>query len=136
MTTWKTEARPLPFTFRVFGLTRERGDHRAAIEARVRAMIESGLADEVRQLRALGLTPECQAYRSVGIPETLAYLEGAITRDELLERIVRATWALARRQASWFRAQPDVSWISVTGRTAAEVADEIVAVWRSEAGGS
>ena len=136
MTTWKAEARPLPFTFRVYGLTRERGDHRAAIEARARTMIESGLLDEVRHLRTLGLTAECQAYRSVGVPEASAYLDGAITRDDLLERIVRATWALARRQTSWFRAQPGVSWISVTGRTAAEVADEIVAASRREAGES
>lgn len=129
---WKADAAPLPFRFRSYGLLRDRDDHRAAVEARARAMIDRGLVEEAEQLRARGLTPECQAYRSVGIPEAWAYLDGTISRDELLERIVRVTWALVRRQSSWFRAQPEVFWVRVTGRTAAVVADEISAAWRSE----
>ncbi len=136
ITEWKAEAQPLPFRFRTFGLVRDRDDHRAAVEARARAMIDRGLVDEVRDLRARGLTPAHQAYRSVGIPEVCAYLDGAITREKLIDRLVRATWALVRRQASWFRAQPGVSWVSMTGRMSADVADEIVAAWRSESEGS
>ncbi|MCX6101114.1 MAG: tRNA (adenosine(37)-N6)-dimethylallyltransferase MiaA [Candidatus Bipolaricaulota bacterium] len=132
ITDWKVEAVPLPFRFKTYGLLRDRDDHRAAVEARARAMMDRGLVEEVARLRASGLTSDSQAYRSVGVPEALAYLDGAITRDELLDRIVRATWALVRRQASWFRAQPGVSWVRVTGRTACDVADEIVAAWRSE----
>ncbi len=133
---WKADAFPLPFRFGNFGLLRDRDDHRAAVEARARAMVERGLVEEVARLRASGLTPECQAYRSVGVPEAWAYLDGAISRDELLERIVRGTWALVRRQAAWFRGQPAVSWVRVTGRCAADVADEIAAAWRSERKGS
>ena len=136
ITDWKAEAVPLPFRFTTFGLERDRDDHRAAVEARARAMIDRGLVEEVARLRASGLTPDRQAYRSVGVPEAWAYLDGAITRDELLECIVRATWALVRRQASWFRAQPDVSWVRVTGRAAGDIADEMVAAWRGERGAS
>ncbi len=134
ITDWKSEAQPLPFQFHTFGLLRGREDHRAAVEVRARSMIERGLVEEVARLRASGLTTDCQAYRSVGVPEAWAYLDGAISREELLERIVRATWALVRRQASWFRAQSGVSWIRVTGRTAADVAAEIVAAWQSGRG--
>jgi tRNA dimethylallyltransferase len=134
ITEWKKEAIPLPFRFRIFGLARDRDEHHAAVEARVRAMIDRGLIDEVKRLRRSGLTPQCQAYRSVGIPEAWAYLDGAISRDELVERIVRATWALVRRQAAWFRAQPGVSWVDVTGRTAADAAGEIMAAWRGGEG--
>jgi tRNA dimethylallyltransferase len=136
ITDWKAEASPLPFRFRTFGLARERDDHRAAVEARARLMIDRGLVDEVARLRASGLTPECQAYRSVGVPEAWAYLDGTISLDELLDRVVRATWALVRRQSSWFRAQAGVLWISVTGRTAADVAAEIITAWRETSGGA
>jgi tRNA dimethylallyltransferase len=130
ITDWKAHALPLPFRFRTFGLLRGRDDHRAVVEARARSMIDRGLVEEVSRLRASGLSPECQAYRSVGVPEAWAYLDGAISRDELLERIVRATWALVRRQSSWFRAQPGVSWISATGRTGSDIASEVVAAWQ------
>lgn len=132
ITAWKAEARGLPFGFRTFGLARERDDHRKAVLERTRAMVASGLADEVAGLRRAGLNPTCQAHRSVGIPEACAFLDGEIDEGELVERIARATWALVRRQASWFRAQPGVSWVDVTGRTAADVAAEIAARWRVE----
>lgn len=131
ITAWKAEARGLPFHFRTFGLARERDDHRKAVLARTRAMVESGLVDEVAALRRAGLGPTCQAYRSVGIPEVVAFLDGEIGEADLVERIARATWALVRRQASWFRAQPGVSWIDVTGRAPAGVAAEIADRWGS-----
>ncbi len=129
ITEWKAEAAPLPFRFETFGLLRDRDEHRAAVEARARAMVERGLVQEVARLRGCGLTPDRQAYRSVGVPEASAYLDGAISRDEMLNEIVRATWALVRRQISWFRAQPAVSWVSAAGRSPADVAGEIAAAW-------
>jgi len=132
ITEWKSEAAPLPFRFRTFGLLRDRDEHRAAVEARARAMVDGGLVEEVERLRRGGLTPQCQAFRSVGVPEAWAYLDGAASRDEMLERIVRATWALVRRQSAWFRAQPGVSWVCVTGREPAEVAADMAAAWRAE----
>ncbi len=134
ITAWQQEARPLAFRFHAFGLARERADHRAAVVARTHEMLERGLVDEVARLRGAGLCPGSQAFRSVGVPETLAHLDGALSRDELLDEIVRATWSLVRRQSAWFRAQPDVTWVDVTGRAAADVAGEIAATWRREGG--
>lgn len=135
MTAWQREAKPLEFRFRAFGLSRERTDHRAAVAARAREMLERGLVDEVARLRGAGLGPGSQAFRSVGVPETCAHLDGALSRDELLDAIVRATWSLVRRQTAWFRAQPDVTWVDVTGRAAADVADEVATAWGREGGG-
>jgi tRNA dimethylallyltransferase len=97
-------------------------------------MLDAGLVEEVARLRDRGLTPECQAFRSVGVPETCAYLDGALTRDELVDRVVRATWALARRQMAWFRGEAGVSWIGVTGRDVPAIAGEIAESWRREVG--
>jgi len=119
------EAQPLPYPFTVFGLKREREDHRKAIATRVEKMLHSGLIDEVKRLRDEGLHKNCQAYRTIGVRETFEYLDEGISREELREKIIRNTWTLARRQAAWFRNDSEVTWVDVTDRTIAEVAKEI-----------
>jgi len=128
------EAQPLPYPFTVFGLKRERGDHRKAIAARVEGMLSSGLIDEVKHLRDEGLHKNCQAYRTIGVRETFEYLDEEISREELGEKIIRNTWALARRQAAWFRNDSEVTWVDVTDRTIDEVAKEITKSLNSKGG--
>ncbi|HHR85303.1 MAG TPA: tRNA (adenosine(37)-N6)-dimethylallyltransferase MiaA [Candidatus Acetothermia bacterium] len=125
ITDLQKEATPLPLDFAVFGLKMEREAHRQAIAARVREMLANGLIDEVRSLRAQGLSPQHQAYRTIGIPETAAFLDGQISRQDLEERLINNTWSLARRQMAWFKRNSSVTWIDVTGRSPQEVAKEI-----------
>lgn len=119
-------AQPLPYRFASFGLRRERKAHRSAIADRVKGMLQSGLIAEVEHLRREGLHREAQAYRTIGVREVFAYLDGEISQEELQERIVRNTWALVRRQMAWFRSEEGVTWIDVTDRTPQGVAAEIV----------
>jgi len=126
---WQTEAEPLPFRFFVTGLQRDRSDHRAAIAARVQRMIDRGLLNEVQRLLDEGLDASCQAYRTIGVPEAIACLEGQVTEDEMKQRMIHRTWALARKQMAFFRRESDVHWCDVTGRTASEVAREILMAW-------
>ena len=118
----------------VFGLTRERDDHRAAIRRRVREMLDLGLIDEVRALRDAGLTAEDQAFRTIGVPEVLGYLDGQASESEMIDAIVSQTWSLAKRQRAWFRRDRDVTWLDVTGRTAQDLAAEVVSEWRERVG--
>ena len=127
--TWQARAVPLPFPRLIAGLRRDRDDHRAAIAARVRRMIDRGLVDEVRRLREEGLGPDCQAYRTIGVPEVAAFLDGRASKLEMEREITNRTWALVRRQSAWFRREKDVSWWDVSGRDTSEVADDIVAAW-------
>ncbi len=124
------EATPLPYRFVLFGLSRERDDHRARIAARVDRMLERGLVAEVTRLRQEGLNRGHQAYRTIGVREVFAFLDGEILRDQLREALVTNTWALARRQMAWFRNEKDVQWLDVTNRTPDAVAEEIVAQLR------
>jgi tRNA dimethylallyltransferase len=126
---WQAHAAPLPYSFFMVGLRRDRDDHRTAIMTRVRRMIDRGLVDEVRRLRERGLGPECQAYRTIGVPEAVAHIDGRASEIEMEQEIVSRTWGLVRRQSAWFRREKGVSWWDVTGRNAGEVADEIVAAW-------
>ncbi len=126
---WQADAAPLPYSFFVVGLRRNRDDHRTAIATRVRRMIDRGLIDEVKRLREEGLDPECQAYRTIGVPEAVAYIDGRASEIEMERETVNRTWGLVRRQGAWFRREKGVSWWDVTGRNAGEVAGEIVEAW-------
>ncbi len=81
------------------------------IEARVDAMWNAGLVDEVKSLAGLGLREGVTARRAVGYAEVLRYLDGDLTEDEARELVKRNTRRLARKQDRWFRPDPRVSWV-------------------------
>jgi len=66
-----------------------------------------------------------QAYRTIGIPEALSFLDGEIDDHELRERLVNRTWALARRQTAWFRRLHGFRRLDVGTMSAGEVAQEV-----------
>lgn len=75
------------------------------IAARTDAMLDAGLLEEAERIGA-----EVVAANAVGYPQALAYLRGWCSRDELRSLLIRATRRYAKRQAAWFRSEPDVRW--------------------------
>lgn len=78
---------------------------RERIRERAHAMVAAGLLEEARALRQQGPLSRtaCQA---IGYAEAFAVLDGNAEADDLAERIARRTAKYARRQRSWFRADP------------------------------
>ncbi|MGD1983954.1 MAG: tRNA (adenosine(37)-N6)-dimethylallyltransferase MiaA [Chromatiaceae bacterium] len=84
----------------------------ARINARFEAMLEAGLAAEVRGLVAGGgLHPELPSMRSVGYRQVWAWLRGEYDRSEMVERGKAATRQLAKRQITWLRSEPACHWL-------------------------
>jgi tRNA dimethylallyltransferase len=83
----------------------------ARIERRVDEMFTAGLVAEVERLLADGLAEGRTASRAIGYREVASYLAGEITLDEARQRTVTATRRFARRQDSWFRKDPRVTWL-------------------------
>jgi tRNA dimethylallyltransferase len=81
------------------------------IERRVEAMFEAGFVAEVERLLAAGLREGRTAASAIGYREVAAYVGGDLTLDEARERTVVATRRFARRQDSWFRKDPRVTWV-------------------------
>ncbi len=81
------------------------------IAARVRRMWEAGLVDEVRRLAEAGLARGRTASRALGYQQVLAHLRGRITEEEAFEQTVAGTRRFARRQDSWFRKDPRITWV-------------------------
>ena len=94
----------------VIGLTLERTRLRARIAERCRAMVEAGLIEEVRGLWARGYDRTLPILRTIGYREMGAVAAGEATLDEALGAMIRATCQLAKRQLTWFRADPTIRW--------------------------
>ncbi|WP_300605348.1 tRNA (adenosine(37)-N6)-dimethylallyltransferase MiaA [Trebonia sp.] len=97
------------------GLSVPRPELDRRIEARVDRMWASGFEAEVRGLAGRGLREGKTASRALGYQQMLRYLDGECTLEQAREETVRATRRFARRQESWFRRDPRISWIEGAG---------------------
>jgi tRNA dimethylallyltransferase len=77
---------------------------RAAIARRAEAMVAMGLLDEVMALRERPRSRTATA--AIGYAEAEAVLDGRASAEGLARAIAERTWRYARRQRSWFRADP------------------------------
>ena len=103
---------PLPYRILRLGIAPAGRDVlHARIDRRFRAMLDAGLVDEVRALRARpGMHAGLPSMRAVGYRQAWQYLDGALDRDGLLERGVVATRQLAKRQLTWMRGMQGLDW--------------------------
>ena len=88
---------------------REQLKHRLA--GRVHTMVARGLLDEVAELDRQGLRQGRTTSRALGYAQFLKVLDGEWTRDEAAEDTIAATRKFARRQLTWFRADPRIHWL-------------------------
>jgi tRNA dimethylallyltransferase len=84
-------------------------DERIAV--RVQRMWDAGFVEEVRGLVGHGLRQGRTASRALGYQQVLAHLDGEMTEREAKEQTVVGTRRFARRQDSWFRKDPRISWV-------------------------
>lgn len=80
------------------------------IETRVRRMIDAGFIDEVARIRTRFPSADLRRLGH-GYPEMAAYLDGRLSLDAAADSTVRQVRQYARRQLTWFRADPRVVWI-------------------------
>ena len=86
---------------------RSRADLYARIDARVDAMVEAGLFEEVAALLSEGVPPDCTAMQAIGYKESAAALRGEISRAEAVGQIKQNSRRYAKRQLTWFSRTPD-----------------------------
>ncbi len=92
------------------GLTMPREKLYASIDRRVDRMMEQGLLDEVRMLKAKGYDRRLPAMQAIGYAQLFSYLEGEVTLEAAVENIKRATRQFAKRQLTWFRRDERIRW--------------------------
>ncbi|BCY14383.1 tRNA dimethylallyltransferase [Actinoplanes sp. L3-i22] len=103
---------PTPYYESVqIGIDRDAAALDERIALRVDLMWAAGLLDEVRALDAAGIRDGRTASRALGYQQALAELDGALTGEEARADTVRGTRRFVRRQRSWFRRDPNITWL-------------------------
>jgi len=99
---------PSPVTMVGLAVPTEEVDRRIA--ERFNRWLEEGLLEEVRALAARPGGISRTARQALGYRELLAHVEEGAPLDACITEAVRRTRAFARRQASWFRRDPRITW--------------------------
>lgn len=105
------------------GVTMARDALYARIDARVDRMLADGLLDEVHRLLDAGYRSALTAAQAIGYKELLPVVEDGADLAAAVADVKRATRRYAKRQLTWFRADPRVTWLDVTGLSPAEATD-------------
>lgn len=100
------------------------------IAERVEAMIGAGLVAEVQGLGDRhGF--DLPLLKTLGYGEICQYLQGAISLEAARELIIRNTAQFAKRQRTWFRANPHIHWFEMEAEDLVAQVWETVEGWRS-----
>lgn len=116
----------IPATF--IGLAVDPALLRKRIDARVDAMFEHGLVEEVERLLNAGFRDGITAPQAIGYKEVVAALDGRITMDQAREKIKIATHRYAKRQRTWFRKDQRIHWIDANERDMAALTQSAISI--------
>jgi tRNA dimethylallyltransferase len=114
------------------GLAMERTALYDRIDARVDAMIDAGLLDEVRGLLDAGYRDALTATQAIGYKEFVPVIEHGADLPSAVAAVKQATRRYAKRQLTWFRADPRVRWLDVTELSPAQALGAAQALLESD----
>ena len=101
------------YNFVKIGLIRERRELYRLIEERVDCMMQEGLINETARL--LESKPDRTPLQALGYKEISLYLDGTVSSEEAVRLLKKRSKAFAKRQITWFRKEPDINWVDITG---------------------
>ncbi|HEX4808682.1 MAG TPA: tRNA (adenosine(37)-N6)-dimethylallyltransferase MiaA [Bryobacteraceae bacterium] len=97
------------------GLAPRREDLRRHINERTERMFANGLLEETRALLAAGCPPEAKALQALGYRQALKVLSGHMSVTEAIIECQQKTRQYAKRQMTWFRRDPGIHWLGLSG---------------------
>jgi len=87
----------------IIGVNIDREERRAKITRRLKARLDEGMVDEVRDLLAEGIPADDLIYYGLEYKFLTEYLTGQLSYDEMFQRLEIAIHQFAKRQMTWFR---------------------------------
>jgi tRNA dimethylallyltransferase len=80
------------------------------INHRVDEMIEAGFLNEVKGLLNMGYSDHLKSMQSIGYRHLVDFIKGRCSWDETMRTLKRDTRRYAKRQLTWFKADPEIIW--------------------------
>ena len=106
----ESRSKEIKYDYKVFAINMDREILYDRINQRVDIMVEQGLIEEVKNL--ISKYKELPtAIQGLGYKETKEYVEGKITKEEMVDKIKMETRRYAKRQLTWFKKNEDTIWI-------------------------
>ncbi len=106
----ESRLKEIPYNYKVFAITMDREKLYERINKRVDIMIENGLIEEVKELlKKYKEFPT--AMQALGYKEVKEYLDGKLTKQEMIDKIKQESRRYAKRQLTWFRKNKQTIWI-------------------------
>jgi len=99
-----------PFEALKIALSMDRKALYARINQRVDAMIAAGFLEEVKRLLARGYSGNLKSMQSIGYRHMLDFIQGRSSREACVRTLKRDHRRYAKRQLTWFKADPQIIW--------------------------
>ena len=93
------------------GLSMERKALYDRINQRVDVMIEKWLVDEVKGLLNKGYSENLKSMQSIGYRHIVDFIKKRFSWDETVRTLKRDSRRYAKRQMTWFNADPEIVWL-------------------------
>lgn len=102
----------------LIGVDVDREVRRERISRRLRARIDEGMVEEVKQLLESGITPEQLIYYGLEYKFVTLYITGVMSHDDMVKGLETAIHQFAKRQMTWFRGMErrglKINWIDAS----------------------
>ena len=99
-----------PFRALKIGLKMERELLYERIDRRVDAMLAAGFREEVKELMEKGYSADLKAMQSIGYRHLVDAILGRTSPAECVRTLKRDHRRYAKRQLTWFNADPEIVW--------------------------
>ena len=112
----KKSRKEVPYNYLIFGINMERSILYDRINKRGDIMLEQGLIEEVKNLiNKYSNMPT--AMQGLGYKEVKEFLDGNISKEEMIEEIKMETRRYAKRQITWFKRIENIIWLDGLNKT-------------------
>ena len=112
----ESRQKPIEYDYKVFAINWDREKLYQRINKRVDIMIEQGLIEEVKNLiNKYSNMPT--AMQGLGYKEVKEFLDGNISKEEMIEKIKMETRRYAKRQITWFKRIENIIWLDGLNKT-------------------
>jgi tRNA dimethylallyltransferase len=98
------------YNFKHYSIKRNISELYDKINKRTVFMLNNGMIEETLKVLNMGFKRDCPAFSGVGYRDVLKFIDGLISKENLIENISKDCRHYAKRQNTWFRNQPDIEF--------------------------
>lgn len=106
----KIKELPSKYDFIFIGLDLPDKELKKRIEIRLLARIKKGMIKEVKKLHKQGVSWKKLESFGLEYRQVALFLQGKITKKQMIENIKNDTWHFVKRQRTWFKRNKDIRW--------------------------